>query len=252
MRRPYIYPHRSLRFVPVSAGRVIVGAASAVVLCAGTAFLGTDLLVAHARLCGFLMRLAGVPVEGAQRIDVFGSLGPVDVPVTRVLTYEGHLLAAAVLFLSSVLLLVVVHRYISLARNFVLSLLTLVVASALVIFFNPSFEFSSQLFTKIWLRGEILIWLLLPWVSAFLFVPIHSSALGAVLWAFGMQAYGYLWSAVRLTFCLGVAYYTGTLFLLLLWFCLGVLADLLYILVFYSVVVHQACDRWGRRASWQY
>jgi len=198
------------------------------------------------------MRLAGVPVEGAQRIDVFRSLGPVDVPVTRVLTYEGHLLVAVVLLISSVLLLVGVHRYISLARNFVLCLLTLVVASALVIFFNPSFQISSPLFTKIWLRGEILIWLLLPWVSAFLFVPIHSTAFGAVLWVLGMQAYGYLWSAVRLTFCLGVAYYTGTLFLLLLWFCLGVLADLLYILVFYSVVVHQACGRWGRRASWQY
>ena len=252
MRRPYIYPHRSLRFVPIPATRVIVGVAAAVVLCAVTAFRGTDLLVAHARLCGLLLRLAGIPVEGTQTIGVFGGLGPVDVPVTPVLTYEGHLLEAAVLLISSVLLLVVVYRYISLARNFVLCLLTLVVASALVIFFNPSFQISSPLFTKIWLRGEILIWLLLPWVSTFLFVPVHSTALGAVLWVLGMQAYAYLWSAVRLTFCLGVAYYTGTLFLLLLWFSLGVLADLLYILVFYSVVVHQACGRWGRRALWQY
>src|SRR5207249_4318226 len=157
MRRPYIYPHRSLRFVPIPATRVIVGVAAAVVLCAVTAFRGTDLLVAHARLCGLLLRLAGIPVEGTQTIGVFGGLG-----------------------------------------------------------------------------------------------PVHSPALGAVLWALGMQAYAYLWSAVRLTFCLGVAYYTGTLFLLLLWFSLGVLADLLYILVFYSVVVHQACGRWGRRASWQY
>ena len=110
---------------------------------------------------------------------------------------------------------------------------------------------TSATFSLIWLRGEVLVWLLLPPVTATLFVPIQSASKA---WAsmLGVQIFGFFWSAARLTFCLGVFHMTGTIFLPVLWFCLGVLADLLYIVVAYSIAVHYAASRWGRRTLWQY
>jgi hypothetical protein len=68
-----------------------------------------------------------------------------------------------------------------------------------------------------------------------------------------MQAFGFIWSAVRLAFCLGILHYSGLLFMPVLWFTLGLLADVLYIVVFLSLSTRVASLRaWGRRTSWQF
>jgi len=143
-----------------------------------------------------------------------------------------------------------IHRRVPLSRNFVVFLLILLCAAGAVIVFNPSFYFDSAMFEQIWLRGEILVWIILPWVSAFLFVLTLPSAPTGVAWALLVQVYAVVWSAVRLAFCLGVLHYTGILFLPLLWFCLGLLFDLVYILVFYSLALHLSIKKdGGLRAS---
>ena len=97
------------------------------------------------------------------------------------------------------------------------------------------------------------MWLLLPWFSAGLLVVLQPTVWPGLIWAVLMQAYGFLWSAIRLAFCLGVLHFSGLLFMPLLWFTLGLLADVLYIVVFLSLSTRVAGLRaWGRRASWQF
>ena len=99
------------------------------------------------------------------------------------------------------------------------------------------------MFAQIWLRGEFLVWLLLPWVSALLFILTMPSVAAGVGWALSMQAYAIFWSALRFVFCLGVLHFTGILFLPLLWFSLGILFDMVYILTFYSLALQWSMKR---------
>jgi hypothetical protein len=127
-----------------------------------------------------------------------------------------------------------------------------VVLSAVAAVASPSTQYTPVLFSQIWLRGEVLVWLLLPWVTAMLFVPIQPSWPKVFAWMLGVQVYGFLWSAVRLAFCLGIIALTGALLVPVLWFIFGMLADLVYVAVAYSIVVHQASNQWGERKQWQY
>lgn len=253
VRREVIYLHRSFRSAPIDLGRLAAALGTAAVGSVLVAAIRAPLLDAHGEICRFLLELARIPISGVERLEVFPGFGPAAAPVTPVLQYEPNPVRAMVMFTLAVLALLGIHRRVALARNFVVFLVTLLVTAAGVIAINPSFRFNSTEFTQIWLRGEVLMWLLLPWVSAFLFVLIQPSVLRGGAWALVVQIFGFLWSATRLAFCLGVLHYTGILFLPLLWFCLGLLADLLYLFVFYSLAIHQTCGRtWGQRSSWQY
>jgi hypothetical protein len=126
----------------------------------------------------------------------------------------------------------------------------LLFAAAIVIVFNPSYYFDAKMYQQIWLRGELLVWLLLPWIAVFLFMVILPSPGVGVAWTLLLQVYAILWSAIRLAFCLGVLHYTGILFLPLLWFAFGILFDLVYVLVFYSMALQVSIKRSiGWRAS---
>ncbi len=171
-------------------------------------------------------------------VDVFPYLGAAAAPDVPVPHHRTHPLRTAVSFAICVFALIVIHRRIPLSRNFIIFLLILLCAAGAVIVFHPSFYFDAPMFEQIWLRGEVLVWLILPWISAFLFILTLPSATTGVAWALLVQIYAIAWSAVRLAFCLGVLHYTGVLFLPLLWFCLGLLFDLIYILVFYSLALH--------------
>ena len=252
MRRDVIYLHKSFRSLRLGPGRLAFAFGIAAAGSALLAACGTLLLEIHGQVCRFLLELARIPSSRMARLEFFPGFGPASVPVTTVLQYEPNPVKATILFVVGVLVLLAIHRRIALAQNFVVFLVTLLVTAAGVIAFNPSFRFNSTEFTQMWLRGEVLVWLLLPWVSAFLFVLIQPSLIGRVAWVLVAQIFGFLWSAVRLAFCLGVLHYTGILFLPLLWFCLGLLADLLYMFVFYSLAVYQTCGAWGRRESWRY
>ena len=139
--------------------------------------------------------------------------------------------------------MVVIYRKVALARNFLIFLAILLFAAAAVIVFNPSFSFDSAMYQQIWLRGEVLVWLILPWVAAFLFILTMPSLVPGVAWTLLMEGYAIVWSAVRLAFCLGVLHFTGLLFLPLLWFCLGLLFDVLYVILFYALALNRSIVR---------
>jgi hypothetical protein len=44
-------------------------------------------------------------------------------------------------------------------------------------------------------------------------------------------------------------HYSGILFVPILWFALGILADMIYLMVFYSMAVHWNASRYWRRRA---
>ncbi len=250
MRREYIYSHRSVRLFPVSRVRLCGAVGLAALLSAAIAWLSVPLLSAHGQISRYILRQSGVQVLGESTVEVFPHLGPATAPRILFPDDRAHILRTGLLIAASVVILITLHRSVPLARNFVVFLLILVCAAGAVVVFNPSFHFDSIMYAQIWLRGEILVWLILPWVSAFLFILTVPSLSAGVAWALLLQVYAVAWSAVRLAFCLGVLHYTGIVFLPLLWFCLGVLFDVVYILVFYSLALRQSIAHvMGERVS---
>jgi hypothetical protein len=196
----------------------------AFVLSAAVYYSGTWLLETHDRISWFILKYTGIPTAEDRTIGIFPDFGPVhikDVPHPDDLARPLH---TGILFALALSVLILSHRKFPLARNFLVFLMILLCASAVVVLFVPSFHFDAVVYSQIWLRGEILVWLLLPWVSGLLFV-------------------------MTLAFCLGVLHYTGILFLPLLWFVLGILFDLVVVLFFYSLALHQSINRTigGRR-----
>jgi hypothetical protein len=223
------------------------------VLTAAAFWFRAPLLARHNQISTVLLRLCDVPLEGSTQVDVFAPIGSAEVVTTSVFHLNQQPVRVAILFVSAVLVLLAVYGRVELARNFVVFLLVLLLAAAAIMVFASNAEITSAEFSQIWLRGEFLVWLLLPWFSAGLLVVLQPSAWPGLLWAVLMQAYGFFWSAIRLAFCLGVLHYSGLLFMPLLWFTLGLLADVLYIVVFLSLSTRVAgLFAWGRRLYWQF
>ena len=253
VRRAVIYPHRSVRGLHVTAARLVIAVIVAAFLSVGVYLSRERLLFEHNRISRGLVELCDLTVLGVQTVDVFGPIGSTPVVVTKVFRFGDAPVRVGILFMASVIGLLAIHRRVQLARNFVVFLLILLLVAVGVMVFSQSFEIGSAEFAQIWLRMEVLVWLLVPWFSAFLFVLLEPAVWLGILWALAVQAYAFLWSAFRLAFCLAVVHYSGLLFVPLLWFCLGLLADLVYLMVFYSLATHTAIGRsWGKRAMWQF
>ena len=80
MRRDFIYPHRSVRSIPIAAGRVLLAFLTAVLVTAGVVWRPGVTLKLHDDLTRAALVLAGIPVAGAAVAEVFPALG--DAPLT--------------------------------------------------------------------------------------------------------------------------------------------------------------------------
>jgi len=214
-----------------------IAAGAALLLSASVIGLGPVLLGRHMQLSQWALKSLQISGSALESIQVFPYFSPVEAPQVHFLNHGDHPLRSALFFAVAVLSLVGIHRRIPLGRNFMVFLMVLVGAAGGVLVFNPSFYFDSDMFHRIWLGEEILVWILLPWVSSFLFILTLPSVAAGMAWMVAIEIYAILWSSLRLVFCLGLMHFTGILFLPLLWFTLGILFDLVYLLVFYSLAV---------------
>ncbi len=246
MRRPDVLPHRSVRSIRLTAPRLVFTVLAAGTISAAVLSLGGNLLEFHTSLCRAILAMAGIPAAGSsvERILSWAFAVPViDIPpfassgATSLVS--GGLVFAALLIL---------HWRFPMARSFLFVIMAAIVVAGLVEVFLPSFRIGSEAFMGLWLRNQFVLWVLLPWVGAFLVLPVDPLPFRGVALILLLVVYGLAWSAVRLAFCLGVMHYTGVVFLTTLWFGVGPLSDLLYILVFYSLVIGQvSASVWGRR-----
>jgi len=243
MRRESIYPHRSVRSFPITRTRLWVALGTALLLSSVVAYLGPSLLGAHNRLSWWVLKVTGIPSHGTRGVEIFPFLGSVTAPDISFPSPRANPFRTGSFFAICFAGLIAIYRKIPLGRNFVVFLLILICAAGVVIVLNPSFYFDSAMYEQTWLRGEILVWILLPWISAFLFVLTLPNLAAGLVWSLWTEAYAIIWSAVRLAFCLGTLHYTGILFLPLLWFCFGILFDLVYVLLFYSMALHFSSKR---------
>ena len=250
--RTFIYPHRSVRYLEVTAKRVAAALVLSALVCGLTGYYAIELMNIHGRIANFLMGFAGIPTSGWAPVGIFPGLQPALAPVTAIPTFQAVSGGARILLVAAIVILLLISRRYSLTRNLAGFLIFLLVVSAVVNALNPNLRFESQTFGQIWLRGEMLVWLLLPWVSSLLFVIPQPNIVEGIGWVLLAQVYGILFSALRMVFSLGVLHHTGMLFLPLIWFGMGTLSDLLFLLFFYSISVYRISGRvWGLRASCQ-
>ena len=250
MRRVSIYPHRSIRAIPAGGARWVLAGLTAIALTTACVILRSPLLMLHNQLCLSLLHLAGIPISGAASVELFTRLGSAAVPMVPVTEIGSHPLRLWTMFSAAMLVFLGLHRRIPFARSFVLFLAVLLAMAVAVVTLHASSQFGSSEFAIMWLRGEFLVWLALPWFSAAMFVLMQPAAWFGAGWAVLMQIYGFLWSGIRLALCVAVMHYSGILFVPILWFVLGLLADVIYLLVFYSVLLQWSAKRaWGNRAQ---
>jgi hypothetical protein len=239
-----------VRAYPLSQVRLYVPLAIALIMSAGVFFFSAPLLTAHGRLTQSLLKFTSIPITGEKPVEVFPLFQPVTVPDVPFPSHRANPMRTTILFGASFIGLVLIYRRIPLGRNFVVFVAILLCAAAGVILLTSTFYFDSAMYSQIWLRAEVLVWLLLPWMSAFVFVLVLPSVLRGIAWSVLLQAYVIVWSAVRLAFCLGTMHFTGILYLPLLWFCLGILFDLVCLVFFYSLALHHSLKRVeGERVS---
>jgi hypothetical protein len=236
-----------MRLAPVRVGITL----SWPMLLSSAAFVFADRMIeAHQRFCGWLLATIHIPLQGWTELRLFPEFGHAAIPLVPVRSYFGDSLTLFGLSAISFAALFALYRFLPLARNFLLFVIGLLIFAVCLLFFWPAYEVDSVRFELLWLRSQLVLWLVLPWLCSFLILPVQPSAILGVWWILVIQGYGWVWSALRLAFCLGILHFTGGLYAALLWFCLGPLSDLLYVLVFYSAVIHLACRRlWGLRTT---
>ena len=251
-RRDSIYPHRSVRALPLSSVRSWAGVTLALLITVLSVIYAVPIMEAHSRVAAVLTQWAGLPVTAWTPIGVFPGLEPASGPVLAIPAFKEVSEGARLLLILSIVVLLIVAQRFSLVRNVANFLIVLLVASAAANAGFDNFRLQSTAFGQIWLRQEMLVWLLLPWVLILLFVIPQPNLLRGLLWVVFLQAYGFFFSALRMVFILGVLHYTGLIFMPPLWFLLGTLSDLLFVLFFYSLAIHRSSgELWGVRDSWQ-
>lgn len=250
--RNRIYPHRSVRSVPLTTARVAAGVVLALLLTALTAYYAVPIMELHSIVAAKMVELAGLPVTGWTPVDVFPGLQPGSAPVIEIPTFAQVSTCARFALIASIVLLLIAAARFSLFRNLAYFLIALLAVSAGASLVFDTFRLQSTMFGQIWLRQEMLVWLVMPWVLLLLFVLPHPRLASGLGWVVFLYAYGFFYSALRMVFILGVMHYTGLLFMPVLWFAFGTLSDLLYVLFFYSIAVNRMSgELWGARSAWQ-
>lgn len=236
----------------MSSLRLWAGVGLALAISVLSVIYAAPIMETHSRVAGVLAGWAGLPVTGWAPIGVFPGLEPASGPVLAIPTFKEVSEGARLLLILSIVALLIVAQRFSLVRNVANFLIAILVASAVANAVFDSFRLESTAFGQIWLRQEMLVWLLLPWVVILLFVIPQPNLLRGLLWVVFLQAYGFFFSALRMVFVLGVLHHTGLIFMPPLWFLLGTLSDLLFVLFFYSLAIHRSAgELWGIRESWQ-
>jgi hypothetical protein len=246
-RQPFLELHRSVRFLRIRWYSLVLSFSLAGALSWLIAHYAAPLLQWHEDVRQSILEWSGVRIDGFTTTAVLGHA--VRSSVTSVPGYQGRgWLLAQVACVTAALMLLVYTRS-RLTRTLLGFGVSLLAASTIQAVLEPAPGVDSLFFVQFWLRCEFVVWLLLPWIMALLVALIMPSWRNQVLWITLAPAYGVLWSMARLTFCTGLLSFTGPVLAVLLWFSLGMLADVLALCVLYSFAVYQAGSLYRSMAS---
>src|SRR5277367_5022995 len=133
LRRPFIYPHRSVRSIRLTPGRIFLAAVTAIVLTVLVATQQGWLVTEHNQITRALVELAGVPVTGVEMAPLFPGLQPAPASVVTASRLDGDPVRLLILFAVGMLVLLQIHRRVPLARGFIVFLMILLMMATGVI-----------------------------------------------------------------------------------------------------------------------
>jgi hypothetical protein len=234
LTRPFIYPHRSQRIVPLNRLKLAGATALASALTAFVWISGTQLITAHNELVLRLCRQIHLAAYPEVRSG-FGRL----IEVVTVASNPNPLTLRSTIS-AAVLLVVIglVARGFPLARGLMTFLAAIVVFSVMGALAGAPALTSVTTFAAVWVQTQFLVWLLLPAATMCLFVVLQPSLARGAVWMVGIEAFAVVWSAVRFVVLLGVGHYAGVMLLPFVWFSWGLLTDVVSIIAFYSWSIH--------------
>lgn len=249
--RTHIFPHRSVRFSDIATGRIVL----ALMLAATISFLmfhfAVPIMKIHTNLAIGLAQKLDLPIVGSKSVDVFNGLEPAQAPLTSVPRFEQVGNAARAAWIAAVVLLTILALRFQLIRSVLVLLILLLLVSAVVNSIFERYEFDAGVFGQIWYRQAMLVWILLPWFTSFLFLIFQPRMLEGVGWIVLSQLYSFAFSVVRMVFAMGILHYSGLLFFPTVWFLVGTLAELIFLLQFYSISIYRATGKqYQARSSW--
>lgn len=234
MRRPFIYPHRSARALPLTLAKAS-GALLATLALTMVVWYLRDLLVAsHNAIVLELCRLVGLG-EASRQITIAAG-GPLDV-----VTVPPHPFHPTVPWLASgaaIAALAALATRFPLVRGLAAFVTTVIVLSLVGLLVDATAMQAVETFSILWTQTELLVWFVLPSLTTLLFVIVQPSLVRGLMWMVGVEAFAIVWSAIRLVVVLGFGYYTGTALLPALSFVGGLLTDALYLVTFYAWSIH--------------
>jgi hypothetical protein len=235
LTRPFIYPHRSQRIVPLKAWKLAGATALASALMAFVWIFGTQLIEAHNEIVLRLCRQIHLVEAHPEITSEFGRV----IEIITVPSNPNPLTLRSTT--SAVVFLVVIGlfaRRFPLARGLITFLVAIVVFSLIGALAGAPALANVATFAAAWVDTEFLVWLLLPAATMCLFVVLQPSLARGALWMVGIEAFAVVWSAVRFVVLLGVGHYAGVMLLPLVWFAWGLLTDVVSLIAFYSWSIH--------------
>lgn len=234
LRRAYIYPHRSARMLPRVSRRFAGAGAAAALLTFGVWQSLPSLLVVHNAIAFTLLQVAQVGPVHVIETDVLGRAIPVIVPLSPPASGWVPYAAAALIGIAAILL----AWRVALARGVAVFLLTILGASSVAYRLGATALHEPDTFPVVWTHTELLVWLVLPSMAALLFVTVQPSWLRGIGWMVAMEVFALFWSAARFVVVLGIPATLGPVLLPAIWFAWGLLADVVYVTMFFSLAVH--------------
>ena len=205
----------------------------------------------HTSLAIDLASKLNLPIAGYKAVSVFPGIEPSQAPMISVPTFLEIGFTGRMIWLVCLLGLTVLAARFQLLRSLLVLLILLLLASAVVSSLFERYEFDAGVFGQIWYRQVMLVWILLPWFTSFLFLVFQPNILEGIGWVLLSQLYSFAFSLIRMTFVMGVLHYTGLILFPCVWFLVGTLAELLFLLQFYSISIYRATGRkYQARSSW--
>jgi hypothetical protein len=234
LTRPFIYPHRSQRIVPLSALKLAGATALASALTASVWIFGTELIEAHNELVLRLCQQIHLAAYPEVRTEFGRVIEIITVPSNpNPLTWRSTMSAAVLLVVIGL-----IARRFPLARGLMTFFAAIVVFSVIGALAGAPTLTSVTTFAAVWVQTQFFVWLLLPAATMCLFVVLQPSLARGALWMVGIEAFAVVWSAVRFVVLLGVGHYAGVMLLPFIWFAWGLLTDVVSLIAFYSWSIH--------------
>jgi hypothetical protein len=207
----------------------------------------------HTRALQKLLELAAVPWQAGRSLAVLPGL---QAPLvgTSYLDYQQHPWYPWTFLLAAVALYLVAHKFGPAPLRALVALIP--IGLGVTLFYlqviSPSLPYSTEDFCAIWYRGEVYLWLLLPWIFGLALFTLNVPLKLKWPWLVIVSVYAWVWSVVRLALALATFHYFGAIWMPIFYFLCGFLADFLYVVACYSLAMDRAASYLVRqREVWQ-